>query len=204
MLILHTDEEVAELTGSASIPSSSLSPSTTTALQHTSSTTTLLPYTSNTSRSNTANMQSTLAIVPSITAATQTGTSSAGNVQSSSTAINQSFPAASSSTAGLSTGAIVGIAIGGVAAVAHLGVVGCLCFRYGRRWGLKEGAGGTSRTVDTAHNELGSPTAYYPSPKSAETEKSKAVSSAFQATSRPELDYGEVRAELGEACRPGA
>jgi len=152
---------VAEPTGHASLPSSSFS-------------------------SRTANApQSTLITTPS-GSPTSTSPAGAGGAQGSSSTTSPPPSTSISSTTNLSTGAIVGIAVGGVAFVALVGIIGFLCFRYGRRQSIKSAGGGP-----------GNPTAYYPSTETAE--KSKIVSTAYPAPSRSELEHRPPPpAELGE------
>ena len=83
----------------------------------------------------------TTPVVPTPSTASTSGTSSDASSSSTTTATSASSSAAKSShkgsSGGLSTGAIVGIAIGGVAALMIISVVaGCFCFRRRKKDGV--------------------------------------------------------------------
>src|SRR5439155_13429617 len=73
----------------------------------------------------------------------------AGATQSSFTTTTPSLsPNAAVSSTKLSTDAVIGIAVGGVVLIAIMGIIGCMCFRYGQRRSPKEAeATGIPRTI---------------------------------------------------------
>jgi len=107
--------------------------------------------------------------------------------QSSSTTTTPSSPLnAVSSYTKLGTDAVVGIAVGGVVLIAIIGIIGCMCFRYGRRRRPKE----AEATGNPAYNASLTPLG---------REKGKQWSTISPPTPRSELEYRPQRAELGES-----
>ena len=106
--------------------------------------------------------------------------------QSSSTTTTPSSPLhAISSSTKLGMDAVIGIAVGGVVLIAIMGIIGCMCFRYGRRRSPKEAEATGNPAYDTSLTPLG-------------REKSQQWSTISPPTSRSELEYRPQRAELGE------
>lgn len=159
MLMLRAEIKVAEPTSLASAPSSSSSPPA----------------------SGTAYTQSSLTNAQS----TPVSDPSSATQSPFTTTAPSSSPNAVSSPTKLGTNAVVGIAVGGVVLIAIMGIIGCMCFRYGQRRSPKEAEPTGYPAYDTSLTPLG-------------REKSKQWSTISPPTSRSELEYRPQRAELGD------
>ena len=119
------------------------------------------------------------------TPSSQTDAQSPSATQSSSTTTTPSSPLhAISSSTKLGMDAVIGIAVGGVVLIAIMGIIGCMCFRYGRRRSPKEAEATGNPAYDTSLTPLG-------------REKGKQWSTISPPTPRSELEYRPQRAELG-------